>query len=180
MGMKIKLIIPFVILFPLLALLSYELFFAQAEVLPSVLIGEQVPHFALPTIDSEYVFFKDDMLYGRVSLVNVWASWCEACAMEQAMLMKIKAQYHVPIYGIDYKDERKAARVWLRKHGNPYVIVGSDQHGDTAIDLGVYGTPETFVIAPDGKILYRYIGVLKQKDWDEVLYPLIRQYEHAA
>ena len=111
-----------------------------------------------------------------MSLLNVWATWCYACEIEAPMLLKIKTQYHIPIYSILYKDDPKEALLSLKKNGNPYVMIGLDRKGDTAIDLGVYGTPETFVISREGKIIYRHVGIINQTVWDSVLYPLIKKY----
>lgn len=175
---KLKYILPFIILFALLALLTYELFYSNPYELPSALVGEPVPPFELPLLGQSNVSITDKHLQGRAALLNVWATWCYACGVEHEMLMKIKEQYHVPIFSIDYKDNEEDAKTWLKEHGNPYIMIGNDSHGDVAIDLGVYGTPETFVINPEGKIIYRHIGVIDQKAWDEVLYPLIKKYEH--
>ncbi|MBV9575779.1 MAG: DsbE family thiol:disulfide interchange protein, partial [Gammaproteobacteria bacterium] len=174
---KIKIIFPFIILFSLVALLYDELFYAKTGELPSPLLGESVPKFTLQTLSSNQVLFTQRELRGRVSLVNVWATWCYACNLEHAMLMKIRNQYHVPLYGIAYKDNANDVSAWLAKKGNPYIMTGNDNTGDVAIDLGVYGTPETFVISPQGRIIYRHIGSIDQKTWDEVLFPLIKKYE---
>lgn len=173
---KIKLIVPFLILFILFGLLWRELFYFKHNELPSALIGKTMPEFQLPDLSSPYKTFSQKELTGRVSLLNVWASWCYACAFEQPMLMKISEEYHIPVYGIVYKDDPVAATEWLEKYGNPYVMIGQDKNGDVAIDLGVYGTPETFLISAQGEILYRHVGVLDQKNWDEVLYPLVKHY----
>jgi cytochrome c biogenesis protein CcmG, thiol:disulfide interchange protein DsbE len=173
---KIKKIIPFVILFALLAILGRELFYSNPNELPSALIGEEVPDFNLPNLFGSQPAFTPKAFAGRVSLLNVWATWCYACEIEHPMLMKISNQYHVPIYGIVYKDQAKDAIAWLVKNGNPFVMSGDDRKGNVAIDLGVYGTPETFVINAQGKIVYRHIGAIDQKTWDDVLYPLIKKY----
>lgn len=171
----LKRIVPFVILFGLLALLYRELFYSSQTALPSTLVGEIVPDFNLPEINAYSRFSKHDLPH-RVLLLNVWATWCYACSLEHPMLMKIQQQYHVPIYSFVYKDDPETVRTWLNKKGNPYVRIGNDSNGDAAIDFGVYGTPETFVVNPEGKIVYRFVGAIDQKAWDEVLYPIIRQY----
>ncbi len=89
--------------------------------------------------------------------------------------MKIKQEYHVPIYGILYKDDAREALNWLEHNGNPYIKIGNDVKGEVAIDFGVYGTPETYVISGNGKILYRQIGVIDNKILVETLLPLIRE-----
>ncbi|OGT60219.1 MAG: hypothetical protein A3E85_01700 [Gammaproteobacteria bacterium RIFCSPHIGHO2_12_FULL_45_12] len=174
---SIKTILPFAILFFLLILLWRELFATDSHELPSPLIGETLPHFSLPNLGEPHVKLTPDDLKGHVSLLNVWATWCYACGTEHAMLMKISHQYHVPIYGIDYKDNHEDAVRWLTEKGNPYQKIGDDRNGDAAIDLGVYGTPETFVINPQGKIVYRQVGAINQATWDNILYPIIQQYE---
>lgn len=174
-GQKIRHITPFVILFALLALLGWELFYSNPNELPSALIGEDVPAFNLPNLYPSAPAFTKNALTGRTVLLNVWATWCYACGIEHDMLMKIKNQYHVQIYSIDYKDNPQDAINWLEKNGNPYALTGADTKGNVAIDFGVYGTPETFVINSKGKIIYRHIGAINQKIWDETLYPLIKQ-----
>ncbi len=174
---KIALLIPFIILACLLGLLWRELFYAKPGELASALIGEPVPTFSLPTLNNNPPFFTEKVLRHRVTLLNVWASWCYACALEHPMLMKISQTYHIPIYSIDYKDSAEDARDWLRKKGNPYVMTGLDSNGDAAIDLGIYGTPETFVINAQGEIVYRHVGAITQEAWDSVLYPLIKQMQ---
>jgi len=173
--MKLKYILPFLFLLALFGILCKELFFAKPNELPSALIGEPIPRFTLPDISQPKTIFTQKDLTGHISLLNIWASWCTACETEAAMLMKIKTEYHIPIYGIDYKDNPKEALSWLKKNGNPYVLNGNDEKGDLAIDLGVYGTPETFIINAAGKIIYRHIGAIDQKAWDETLYPIINQ-----
>ncbi|TAK72088.1 MAG: DsbE family thiol:disulfide interchange protein [Gammaproteobacteria bacterium] len=174
---KLKTTLPFIILIALSLLLWRELFSSTPNELPSALIGEPVPSFQLPTITPPNKTLTPQALLGHVSLLNVWATWCSACEVEHPMLMKITQQYHIPIYGIAYKDNADDVKNWLENSGNPYVMVGDDQNGDAAIDLGVYGTPETFVVNAQGKIVYRHIGAIDQKTWDNVLYPIIQQYE---
>jgi cytochrome c biogenesis protein CcmG/thiol:disulfide interchange protein DsbE len=173
---RIKNIIPFVILFGLLFLLWHELFYSKPNELPSALIGEPIPDFKLPRLDNPNLYLTSDELHGRPALLNIWATWCYACGVESEMLMKIKNIYQIPIYGIAYKDNADDVKNWLAKKGNPYVMTGMDTKGDAAIDLGVYGTPETFIISPSGKIVYRHVGVIDQKSWDQVIYPILRKY----
>ena len=174
---KLKHLIPFLIIFALVGLLWRELFYSKPNELPSALIGETVPSFELPTIFVPDKKFSSKDLVGQVSLLNIWATWCYACSIEHSMLMKIHDQYRIPIYSIDYKDDPEEAKKWLNKLGNPYVKTGNDKLGDTAIDLGVYGTPETFVISPQGKIVYRHVGIIDQKVWDDVLYPIVKKFQ---
>jgi cytochrome c biogenesis protein CcmG, thiol:disulfide interchange protein DsbE len=177
---KIKQLIPFAMLFGLLTLLWHELFYAKPNELPSALIGETIPDFKLPTLFPSQKQLTPKAFAGHVALLNVWATWCYACRLEQPMLMKIHDQYHVPIYSIDYKDHPDDAKKWLQRFGNPYIMIGNDDTGDVAIDLGVYGTPETFLISPAGKIVYRHVGVLDQTSWNDVIYPLLKRYENIS
>ena len=90
--------------------------------------------------------------------------------------MRIKNDYGIPIYGIVYRDRAQDAIRYLNRRGNPFVAIGNDSGGDAATDLGIYGTPETFVINPQGRIIYRYLGVIDQNVWDNKIYPKIKKY----
>ncbi|OGT56169.1 MAG: hypothetical protein A3F14_07030 [Gammaproteobacteria bacterium RIFCSPHIGHO2_12_FULL_43_28] len=173
--MKIKFIVPFFILFILFGFLYHELFYAKTNNIESGMIGEALTPFTLRDLNQPNAFFTEHDLTSKVSLLNVWATWCYACEIEVPMLLKIKEQYHIPIYSIDYKDNPADVNAWLKRYGNPYEKIGDDTTGQTAVDLGIYGTPETFVINKKGEILYRHVGVLDQKAWDTVLYPMIKR-----
>ncbi|HVE44246.1 MAG TPA: DsbE family thiol:disulfide interchange protein [Gammaproteobacteria bacterium] len=166
--MKTKLIVPFAMIIALLFLLGYALFHVHHDKLPSAFIGEAIPAFHLVAAGNQHAFLTEKTLSGKPSLVNFCASWCDACAAEQPMLMKMAKQYHVAIYAIAYKDTPAAFAQWLKTYGNPYVMAGLDTQGDVAIDWGVYGTPETFVVSAQGKIMYRHIGVIREADWDKI------------
>ena len=171
-----KKFIPLLILFGLLTLFGRELLYASPTKFSSSMAGETINNFRLNNVlPSQSTFSKKDLI-GRVSLLNIWATWCYACTKEAAILMQIKEKYHVPIYGIAYQDDPEEIKTWLKKYGNPYELIGDDRNGDVSLDLGIYGTPETFVISSKGRILYRHIGTLEQKDWEEVIYPLIKQH----
>jgi len=177
---KLKKSLPFIFLLILFSLFLSQLFFNKStHELPSPLIGEPLPNFSLPPLQTGQSALTSQVMIGQVSLLNVFATWCAACQFEHAMLMHIKDNYHIPIYAINYKDDPSAARKWLQDQGNPYRLVGIDQRGDLAIDLGVYGTPETFIISREGRIVYRHVGAINQQNWDQVLYPLIKRYEAA-
>jgi cytochrome c biogenesis protein CcmG, thiol:disulfide interchange protein DsbE len=143
--------------------------------IPSALIGQQVPQFALPAVQGRALGLASADLEGEVSLVNVFASWCVACREEHPLLMRMKADGLLPIHGLNYKDEPDSAARWLNTIGDPYTRTGADRNGRVAIDWGVYGVPETFVIAKDGRIAHKQIGPLTPQALEETILPLIRR-----
>jgi len=175
---RLKITIPFVLLFLLFSLLWHELYSASPRNASS-LSGEPLPSFALPNLFNPQKTFSSQSLRGHVSLLNVWASWCSACNYEHPMLLWIKNNYHVPIYGIIYRDNADDAINYLNRKGNPFVAIGNDERGSVSVDLGIYGTPETFVISPEGRIVYRHLGVIDQRTWNNTIYPIIKKYEHS-
>jgi cytochrome c biogenesis protein CcmG/thiol:disulfide interchange protein DsbE len=112
-------------------------------------------------------------LYGEVSLVNVFASWCVECRLEHPLIMQMKAQGVVTIHGLNYKDRPDDAARWLNSLGDPYTRTGADINGRVGIDWGVYGVPETFVIGKDGRIAYKHIGPLSAEVLEKKIIPLI-------
>jgi cytochrome c biogenesis protein CcmG/thiol:disulfide interchange protein DsbE len=183
----------FLILLPLFVALGlFALFFASLEMgdpqrLPSALIGKPVPAFALAPIPRENgsgpafpSFASGDLGKGETSLVNVWASWCGPCAVEQPVLMALAKETGVPLYGINYKDKPEAARAFLGRFGNPFKAVGMDESGRTAIEFGVYGVPETFVIDGKGRIIHRYPGPLTAKAIADEIMPALRKARAAT
>jgi cytochrome c biogenesis protein CcmG/thiol:disulfide interchange protein DsbE len=143
--------------------------------LPSALIDRPVPTFELPAIEGmpgEGLSSAD--LRGEVSLVNVFASWCVPCRAEHPLLMGL-AERGVVINGIDYKDPAEQAAGWLEDLGNPFARIGADRDGRVAIDFGVYGVPETFVIDREGRIRHRHVGPLQARDLEETLLPLLER-----
>jgi cytochrome c biogenesis protein CcmG/thiol:disulfide interchange protein DsbE len=171
-------IIPIVI-FLLLSIFLWRGLSLDPHYLPSVKIGTPLPEMALPQLASPQKTFYFTALRGKVSLLNVWASWCEACVEEQVFMMQL-ARNGVPIYGLNYKDRRDDALTWLNQWGNPYQLIGQDKEGLAAIDLGVYGAPETFVIDKKGIIRYRQVGVMNQALWTNTIAPLMKQLEQEA
>ena len=143
--------------------------------LPSALIDQPVPTFELPPIAGrDGPGFSNDDLAGGVSLVNVFASWCVPCRVEHPLLVAL-AEEGVPIYGINYKDPADQAADWLAELGDPYRAIGADIHGRVAIDWGVYGVPETFVIDAEGRIRHRHVGPLQPRDLEETIRPLLAE-----
>jgi cytochrome c biogenesis protein CcmG/thiol:disulfide interchange protein DsbE len=140
---------------------------------PSPLIGKPAPEFALPSLnDANYTVTSKD-LQGRAWILNVWGTWCGGCREEHETLVAISRQTDVPLIGLNWKDDDDAARQWLQQLGNPYAAVASDHEGRTAIDWGVYGAPETFLVGPDGKVLYKHIAPMTFEVWNKEFLPRI-------
>jgi len=145
--------------------------------IPSPLIGKPTPAFDLETLESPALRITPGLFKGQVSLVNVWASWCVSCRQEHATLVELSRQAIVPLYGLNYKDEREAALRWLNGLGNPYVASAFDADGRTGIEWGVYGVPETFVIDRQGTIRYKHTGPVTPEVLEKTLLPLIKQLQ---
>ena len=163
---------PLVAVAALVALLAVGLGHDPREI-PSVLIGKPVPKFSLPPVRGRTLGLSSADLKGEVSIVNVFASWCVACREEHPVFMQMKREGLVPIHGLNYKDPPADAQKWLDEMGDPYTRTGADIDGRVAIDWGVYGVPETFVIDREGRIAYKQIGAITPKLVDETLRPLI-------
>lgn len=145
--------------------------------LPSPLIGKPVPEFSLPPVKGRTLGLSSADLKGEVSLVNVFASWCVACRSEHPLLMELKRKGVVPIHGLNYKDRPQDAEKWLGELGDPYTRTGADINGRVAIDWGVYGVPETFVIDRQGRIAYKQIGPVTPEVLEKTILPLIRKLQ---
>lgn len=148
------------------------------KLLPSQLIDRPLPEFSLPGIE-EGGGFASASIRGEPALLNVFASWCAACPQEHPVLTRIAAE-GVPVYGLAWKDEPADSREWLAKWGNPYIEVATDQQGRTAIDLGVTGVPETFIVDKAGRVRYKQIGPISPEDWQGKIKPLLDQLRAEA
>lgn len=141
--------------------------------IPSVLIGRPVPEFALPPVEGRVLALSAGDLKGEVSLVNVFASWCAECRSEHPLLMRLREDNTVPVHGLNYKDTPEDAREWLDSLGDPYTRTGADLDGRVAIDFGVYGVPETFVIDKSGRIAHKHIGAISVDALETEILPLV-------
>lgn len=163
---------------PLTALLAlgallYSGIGRDPSVLPSPLIGKPTPAFELPLLEApERRIARDDLL-GAPYLLNVFASWCATCQLEHPVLKAFADSGQVRIVGLNWKDTPDAAKRWLSRHGNPYALVLVDEVGGVGIDLGVYGTPESFLIDADGVIRWKHVGELTPAIIDRDLKPLL-------
>lgn len=168
--------IPFIAFLVLITGLLLSLYW-QHRALPSPLLNQPAPPLNLPNLSPSQQPLTQHDWEGNLALINVWATWCASCIQEHPFLSQLARTKSIAIYGLDYKDDPKSARNWLKRYGNPYTKVGYDLSGNAAINWGVYGTPETFLLDSQGIIRYKYIGPLSQQVWNEKFLPIIRQYQ---
>lgn len=142
--------------------------------LPSALLNKAFPEFTAPLLMDESVTLSRDDLIGEPLLVNVWATWCPTCKAEHAELLRITQDFGVPIVGLNYKDDPKAARQFLARYGNPFRYNLVDANGQIGVDLGVYGAPETFLLNADGMIVYKRVGDVNPRIWRDELAPALK------
>lgn len=143
--------------------------------LPSPLIGKQAPSFTLTDVLDPSRPFSNETLKGQVYVLNVWGTWCFACREEHAELLAIAQKHVVPIIGLVYMDQRDKAKQWLEQLGNPYQAVAFDTDGRTAINWGVYGAPETFLVDEHGRVIYKFVSPMTQEVWEHEFLPRIAQ-----
>lgn len=148
--------------------------------LPSPLIDKPAPAFKVPQLHALDKTIARDDLKGKVWLLNVWASWCVSCRQEHPVLVELAKSNAVPIYGLNYKDQREAGLAWLVQHGNPYVISAFDQDGSVGIDFGVYGVPETFLIDKNGIIRYKHTGPVTPDAVQNLILPKVKELNAAS
>jgi len=170
---KLKFFVPAILFAVLVGFFLVGLNLKPGEI-DSPFIGKQAPGLDLPALSNPGMRVTRADMLGGYSLLNVWGTWCPGCREEHEALLAIAANYGVPIYGLNWKDDPVKAIQWLEQLGDPYVAVGVDQLGNTAIDWGVYGAPETFLIAPDGTVLHKRIGPMSLAIWRDEFLPLIQ------
>ena len=144
---------------------------------PSALIGKPVPDFALPAVQGRSLGLSSTDLRGEVSLVNVFASWCTACRDEHPLFMRLAKSGSVPLHGLNYKDRSVDAEAWLDTLGDPYTRTGADRDGRVAIDWGVYGVPETYVVGANGRIAYKHVGPVTEAVLRQKILPLVERLQ---
>lgn len=180
-GRSTALVWPLAIFCVLALVFAFALRSGDPSRLPSALIGKPVPEVAFPALDGLMDgerpipgFGRADLASGQVSVVNFWASWCVPCVEEHPMLMLLKQRTGVRVFGVNYKDQAAAARRFLGRYGNPFAAVGTDGNGRAAIEWGVYGMPETFVVNGKGQIAYKHVGQITAETLESKLIPAIR------
>ncbi len=177
---RARYLLPLLFAAALAGMFLFSLFSGDPSRLPSALIGKPAPQFDLPPIEG---FTKNgqpgagfrtaDLSTGEVSLVNIWASWCAPCIQEHPLLVRLKERHGLRLIGINYKDQPENAQRFLARLGDPYDLIGADRDGRTAIDWGVYGVPETYVVDGGGQIVYRYVGPLTEEAIERDLLPVV-------
>ena len=155
------------IAFLVLVVVLYSFLTQDNDQLESVLVDKSVPEFTLPDLENSEIIISKSSINKLPALINVWATWCVACKVEHPFLMKLKEESVLTVYGLNYKDNRSKAIKLLEIEGNPFELSIFDQQGKLAIDLGVYGAPETFFVDKEGIIRERHVGVLTTKVWKE-------------
>jgi cytochrome c biogenesis protein CcmG/thiol:disulfide interchange protein DsbE len=157
---------PLVLFVGLMLLFLIRLYAGDPSRIPSALIGHPAPQTSLSALaglerNGEAVPGIDPAAFkGAVTVLNVWASWCVECHDEALLLMQLAQDHRLRVIGINYKDKPENARRFLGRYGNPFVAAGADENGRAAIEWGVYGVPETFVIGRDGRIAYKLVGAI--------------------
>ena len=170
----LRYLIPLVIFVVLAVFLAIGLTRDPHE-LKSVLINKPAPAFRLPQLKEADKMISNEDMRGKVWLLNVWASWCVACRDEHPYLIEYAKSGVVPIYGLNYKDRREDALATLDELGDPYTVSAVDFDGRVAIDFGVYGAPETYVIDQGGTIRFKYVGPMMPDVWKEKILPVVQE-----
>jgi len=165
-------------LFPLAGFVALVVFFAfglqrDPSRIASPLIGKPAPIFSLPAVSDPTAKVSNAALAGKMYLMNVWGTWCAGCRQEHEVLLEISRTSPIAMIGLNWKDDRQLALQWLDQLGNPYQAVAFDAEGRVAIDWGVYGAPETFLVGADGKVLHKHIAAMTMEVWREEFLPLI-------
>ncbi|MGF1650091.1 MAG: DsbE family thiol:disulfide interchange protein [Hyphomicrobiaceae bacterium] len=175
-------IAPLVIFIAIGAMFAVALFSGDPSRLPSALIGKPAPSLNMEPLaglqrDGVPIpsFGRNDLTAGKVSIVNFWASWCGPCVQEHPLLVELAGRDGVQILGVNYKDAAPGGLNFLRRLGNPYTAVGTDPNGRNAIEWGVYGMPETFVVDGDGVIVYKHVGPITEQSLQGTLIPAIER-----
>ena len=181
------LLVPVIVFAGLVLVFGFALQTGDPSKLPSALIGKPVPQFELAGLEGLVEGGQPvpglrgaDLARGEVSVVNFWASWCVPCVEEHPLLIELKRRTGVDLYGINYKDQAAAARRFLGRYGNPYKVVGVDGNGRAAIEWGVYGMPETFIVNGEGRIVYKHVGPISPEALEGKLVPAVEAARRAA
>jgi cytochrome c biogenesis protein CcmG, thiol:disulfide interchange protein DsbE len=139
--------------------------------IPSPLIGKTAPQFSLPVLNQSEKKVDTEQLKGQAYLLNVWGSWCPACQIEHPIISELAKSGKVRVIGYNYKDETVAANQWLQQFGNPYELILFDESGRTALDWGIYGAPETFLVDAEGIVRWKHVGPISPEIIEQEILP---------
>jgi cytochrome c biogenesis protein CcmG/thiol:disulfide interchange protein DsbE len=170
----LKYLIPLALFLVLVVFLAIGLTRNPQE-LPSALLDKPAPTFRLPQLKQPDKTFSAEDMRGKVWMLNVWASWCVACRDEHPYLFEYQKSGAVPIYGLNYKDRPEDALGWLSELGDPYLLSAVDLDGRVAIDYGVYGAPESYIIDKSGTIRMKHVGPVMPEVWEKKILPLVQE-----
>lgn len=176
---RLFLFLPLIVFVLLAAYFSVGLRHDPARI-PSVLIDKPLPEFSLPAIEGRNAGFETGDVIGNVALVNVFASWCIPCAIEHPVLTNIRTREGIILGGINWKEKPGDGAAWLKRMGDPYDFIGDDADGRVAIDFGVTGAPETFIVDHRGNIRFKHVGPITEQIWREDLKPIVDQLRAEA
>ncbi len=176
MARYIALVVAFLVLIGILAIGLNR----DPSKLPSPLIDKPAPEYELPRVKDPMSSVGSADYSGQLVLVNIWATWCVGCRQEHDFLVELAGRREIPVYGIDWRDQRDEALKWLDRLGDPYVASAYDEDGRVGIDWGVYGAPETFLVSSSGNVLYKHIGPLDEASWQREFVPRIAAQREAT
>jgi cytochrome c biogenesis protein CcmG/thiol:disulfide interchange protein DsbE len=184
---RFMVMLPALLFLALAGLFYFALFAGDPQKLPSALIGKPAPVTQFEPLEGLVDagkpvagFTSADLGKGQVSVVNFWASWCIPCVQEHPHLIDLAKRTGVPVYGVNYKDTTDAARRFIGRYGNPYAAVGVDPIGRGAIEWGVYGMPESFVVDGQGRIVYKHVGPITRESLEKQVIPAIEKARGGA
>lgn len=175
---RLKLFLPLIV-FVAIAALFWKGLSLDPRAMPSALLDKQFPDFELGVLKAPNTIHSRDDLLGKISVVNIWATWCIVCRVEHPYLLKL-AEQGVNIIGVNYKDNPGEARAWLKELKDPYVYSLMDRDGRLGLDLGVFGAPESYLVDPKGVIRHKHVGMVDDKVWARDFQPIIDELKASA
>lgn len=174
--MKTKFLLPLIVFLLLIAVFVVGLTKDPSRI-PSPLVDNPAPEFTLPALQDPNQMVGSASYANEMVLVNIWATWCPGCRQEHDFLMELADENIVPIFGLNWRDNRPDALQWLKVLGDPYFVSAFDVDGRVGIDWGAYGAPETFLVDRNGIVVHKHIAPLTREIWERDFMPLIREQE---
>jgi len=172
-----KFLVPLIAFVVLVGLFVVDLTMDPSRI-PSPLLENPGPEFELPSLQDPTVTVGSATYANKLALVNIWATWCPGCRQEHGFLVELANEGTIPIFGLNWRDNRTDALKWLQVLGDPYIASGFDDDGRVGIDWGAYGAPETFLLDENGIVIHKHIAPLNREIWERDFVPLIEQSEN--